>query len=596
MTNGNTAENDTAGAVNLITCTINNVEARVPEGSTILEAAKTVGVHIPTLCHLDLHDLKMVNQVGTCRVCMVEAEGRWNLLPSCSTAVTQNMVIHTNTPRAVRSRRIMVELFLSNHPKECLICERNQNCELQSLAAELGVREIRYTGPRFKTHKDSSSYSIVRNAEKCVLCRRCETMCNEVQTVGVYSTVHRGFDTVMGTAFDLPMLDTACTFCGQCVSVCPTAALTETDDSEEVWAAVSNPDIFVIAQTAPAIRVTLGEEFGMPVGTQVTGKMVAALKKMGFDMVLDTDFAADLTVVEEASEFMHRMEHGGRLPILTSCCPAWVKFIEHQFPELLDIPSTCKSPHEMFGAVAKSYLARKLGKDPAKIKVVSVMPCLAKKFEARREELTEEPAGADVDYVLSTRELARMIREAGINFGALRDESFDDVMGESTGAAVIFGTTGGVIEAAVRTAAAWLDPENPSPVIDFKQLRGIDGIREAEVAVAGKTLKIAIAHGLGNARKLLTAIRDGEASYDAIEIMACPMGCVGGGGQPYHGNNMEVLKARMEAIFKEDAEKPLRRSHENGQIKRLYEEFLGEPYGEKAHELLHTHYQKREQI
>ena len=585
--------NDSA---NMIAVKINNVETEVPEGSTILEAAKAVGVHIPTLCHLDLHDLKMVNQVGTCRVCMVEVEGRRNLLPACSTYVAPGMAIHTNTARAVRSRRIMVELFLSNHPKECLICERNQNCELQSLAAELGVREIRYKGPRLKTDKDTSSYSIVRNAEKCVLCRRCETMCNEVQTVGVYSAVHRGFDTVIGTAFDLPMLDTACTFCGQCVSVCPTGALTETDDSGEVWAALSDPDKFVIAQTAPAIRVALGEEFGMPTGTQVTGKMVAALKKMGFDMVLDTDFGADLTVIEEASEFIHRLEHGGRLPILTSCCPAWVKFIEHQFPELLSIPSTCKSPHEMFGTIAKTYLAEKLGKDPSKIVVVSVMPCLAKKFEARREELAEQPGGSDVDFVLSTREFARMIREAGINFGILQDENFDDFMGESTGASVIFGATGGVIEAVVRTAAAWLEPENPFPEIDFKQLRGIAGIREAEVTIADKTLKIAIAHGLGNARQLLTDIRDGKAQYDAIEIMACPMGCVGGGGQPYHGNNIDVLRARTEAIFREDAGKPARRAHENRQVRKLYTEFLGEPYGEKAHQLLHTHYTKREQI
>ncbi len=579
----------------MINIVINNTEISVPEGTTILQAARSAGIHIPTLCHLDLHDIKMVNQVGTCRVCMVEVEGRRNLLPACCTAVAPNMVIHTASKRAVMARRIVVELLLSNHPNDCLICERNGNCELQSLAAELGVREIKFGGDKTLREKDTSSYSIVRNPDKCILCRRCETMCNDVQTVGVYSAVHRGFETVIGTAFDYPMLDTACTFCGQCVSVCPTGALTETDDTSKVWEALADPDKFVIAQTAPAIRVALGESFGMPVGTQVTGKMVTALRKLGFDKVMDTDFAADLTIMEEASEFIHRLEHGGRLPILTSCCPAWVKFIEHQFPELLDIPSTCKSPHEMFGAVAKTYLAEKLGIDPKKMVVVSVMPCLAKKFEAKRDELAGHEVGRDVDYVVSTRELARMIREAGINFQDLHNEAFDEIMGESTGASVIFGTSGGVIEAVARTAAAWLDP-NSNPKIDFKQLRGMDGIREAEVEIAGKTLKIGIANGLGSARKMLEAVRDGEAQYDAIEIMACPSGCIGGGGQPYHGNNINVLRKRAAAIYKEDQEKIVRRSHENREVQKLYAEFLGEPYGEKAHELLHTKFTVREQL
>ncbi|MDR1000706.1 MAG: [FeFe] hydrogenase, group A [Clostridiales bacterium] len=577
----------------MINIKINNIETEVPEDSTILEAARGLGIHIPTLCHLDLHDIKMVNKVGTCRVCMVEVEGRRNLLPACSTSVVPNMIVQTNTPKAVRARRTIVELLLSNHPRDCLSCERNLNCELQSLAHEMGIREIHYKGPRLHSEKDTSSYSIIRNSEKCVLCRRCETMCNEVQTVGVYSAIHRGFETVIGTAFDTPMLDTACTFCGQCVSVCPTAALTETDDTRNVWEAIQDPNKFVIAQTAPAVRVALGEAFGMPVGTRVTGKMVAALRRMGFDKVMDTDFAADLTIMEEASELIHRIQHGGKLPMLTSCCPAWVKFIEHQFPELLDIPSSCKSPHEMFGALAKTYLAEKLGVAPEKIVVVSIMPCLAKKFEARREELSSGGAISDVDYVVSTRELGRMIREAGISFNMLPDEDFDDLMGESTGASVIFGTTGGVIEAAIRTAAAWLDKDNPAPTIDFTQLRGSEGIREAVVEVAGLKLNIAIANGLGNARKLLTDIRDGKANYHAIEIMACPMGCVGGGGQPYHGNNIEVLKQRAVSIYAEDKDKPIRRSHENPQIQKIYADYLGEPYGEKAHELLHTHYHVR---
>jgi NADH-quinone oxidoreductase subunit G len=574
---------------------INDKEMRMPEGTTILEAACEAGMHIPTLCHLDMHDIKMVNKVGTCRVCMVEIEGRRNLMPACATTIAPGMNILTSSHRAVRARRTNVELFLSNHPKDCLFCERNLNCELQQLAAEMGIREVRFEGERLRAEKDVSSYSIVRNAEKCVLCRRCETMCNDVQTVGVYSCVHRGFETVMGTAFDMPMLDTACTFCGQCVSVCPTAALTETNDQNHVWAAINDPKKYVIVQTAPAIRVALGEAFGMPTGSIVTGKMVTALKKMGFDRVMDTDFAADLTIMEEASEFLHRLQHGGKLPMLTSCCPAWVKFIEHQFPELLEIPSTCKSPQEMFGAVAKTYLAEKLELDPKDIVVVSIMPCLAKKFEAKREELGNQQQGRDVDYVLSTRELANMIHTTGINFNSLEDSDFDPLMGESTGASVIFGTSGGVIEAVVRTVVAWNDGKAPAN-LDFVQLRGMEGIREAEVTVGSQQVKIAIANGLGNARKLLTDIRDGKANYHAIEIMACPAGCVGGGGQPYHGNNMEVLRKRAEAIYKEDAGKKVRMSHENGEIKKLYDEYLGEKYGEKAHGLLHTHYSKRDQI
>ncbi|MDR1688506.1 MAG: [FeFe] hydrogenase, group A, partial [Clostridiales bacterium] len=497
---------------------INNVNIEVEPGSTVLDAAKKAGVHIPTLCHLDLHDIKMVNKVGTCRVCMVQVEGRRTLVPACSTDCTEGMIIKTHTPRAIKARRAMVELFLSNHPQDCLVCARNQNCELQSLAADLGVREIRFKGERMRHEKDTSSYSLVRDPEKCVLCRRCETMCNEVQSVGVYSVVHRGFDSIMSTAFEGPLLNSVCTFCGQCASVCPTGALTLVNNVPDVWDAINNPDKFVIVQTAPAIRAALGEEFGNAPGTLVTGKMVAALRRLGFDKVMDTDFAADLTIMEEATELIHRIEHGGRLPILTSCCPAWVKFIEHQFPQLLDIPSTCKSPHEMFGAIAKTYLAEKMGIDPSKIVVVSIMPCLAKKYEAKRPELTDEEM-ANVDYVLSTRELAAMIREAGVSFNDLPDEDFDAPFGQSTGASVIFGTTGGVIEAAVRTANAWLTKSDLGK-IDFEELRGLDGIKVATVNVAGMDLNIAIANGLGNARKLLEDIRDGKAEYHAIEIMA----------------------------------------------------------------------------
>jgi NADH-quinone oxidoreductase subunit G len=417
-------------------------------------------------------------------------------------------------------------------------------------------------------------------------------MCNTVQTVGVYSAVHRGFETTIGTAFDNPMIDTACTFCGQCVSVCPTGALTQVNNTVGVWSALNDPDKFVIVQTAPAVRVALGEEFGFPVGTSVTGKMAAALRMLGFDKVYDTDFAADLTIMEEASELIHRIQHNGTLPILTSCCPAWVKFIEHQFPELLDIPSSCKSPHEMFGAIAKTYLAKKIGVDPEKIVVVSVMPCLAKKFEAARPELTSKDA-ASVDYVITTRELAAMVREAGIIFNDLPDVDFDKVMGESSGAAVIFGTTGGVIEAAVRTAYTWLTGNKPENV-EFTALRGIEGIKEATYDINGQEIKIAVAHGLGNARELLEAVRDKKATYHAIEIMACPGGCVGGGGQPYHGNDPETILKRAAAIYDEDRSKAIRCSHENEEVLKLYEEFLGEPYSHKAHELLHTTFTKRE--
>jgi NADH-quinone oxidoreductase subunit G len=560
-------------------------------GATILECAKSAGIHIPTLCHLNLHDTKMVNQVGTCRVCMVEVEGRRNLAPACNTAVAEGMAVRTDSVKAIKARRKVVELLLSNHPKDCLVCARNQNCELQSLAAELSIRRVRYDGKRNNFPWDTSSYSLVRDPNKCVLCRRCETMCNKVQSVGVYSAVNRGFETVIGTAFDEPMLDTVCTFCGQCVSVCPTGALTQVDNTWAVWDAINNPDKFVIVQTAPAVRAALGEEFGMPVGSLVTGKMASALRLLGFDKVYDTDFAADLTIMEEAHEFIERVKNGGTLPILTSCCPAWVKFIEHQFPELLDIPSTCKSPHEMFGAVAKTHLAGKLGVDPANMVVVSVMPCLAKKYEASRPELALE-SSPYVDYVITTRELGAMIREAGVRFASLPDGEFDSAMGESTGASVIFGATGGVIEAALRTAYAWLTGEKPADV-EFTALRGIKGIKEATYNIAGTDFKIAVASGLGNARELLERVRDNPDEYHAIEIMACPGGCVSGGGQPYHGNDPETYAKRAEAIYSEDRAKALRYSHENPEVIALYEEFLGEPGSHRAHELLHTEYTKR---
>lgn len=576
----------------MIDVTINNTTVSVPEGSTILDAANKANIHIPTLCHLHIDNVGYVNQCASCRVCMVEVEGRRNLAPACSTPATQGMVVKTATPRAINARKVVVELLLSDHPSDCLKCPKNTRCELQTIAAELGIREVEYRGEMKELPIDNSSRSFIRDPNKCIMCRRCETMCNTVQTVGIYSAINRGFSAVVSPPFNQPMTETPCTFCGQCVSVCPTAALTEVNANRRILEALNDPDKYVIVQTAPAIRVALGEEFGLPPGTKVTGRMVTALRQMGFDKVIDTDFAADLTIMEEAHELLERIQNNGRLPILTSCCPAWVKFFEHSFPDLLDVPSTCKSPHEMMGAIAKTYMAEKLGIDSSKIFMVSIMPCLAKKYEAARPELSNETY-LNVDAVLSTRELAQMIREAGINFADLHREEFDQPFGTSTGASIIFGTTGGVIEAAVRTAYEWITKE-PLEKIDFHQLRGLSGIREATVKIGDMDIKIGIANGLGNARKLLEKVRSGEVQYHAIEIMACPGGCINGGGQPFHGHDWKVVEQRAAAIYKEDIKMPLRKSHENPDIIKLYEEFLGEPGSPKAHQLLHTHYTARE--
>lgn len=577
---------------------INQQPFEVKDGVTILEAAQQAGIRIPTLCHLDLHDIRMVNQTASCRVCMVELvdvrANRNRIVPACVTVLTDGMEVLTTTPRAVTARRMAVELLLSNHPNECFTCPKNLECELQALAAELGIREIRTVGERLDMPIDESSGALVKNSNKCIYCRRCETMCNEVQTCGILSGIDRGFRAYVGPAFNLPMAETSCTYCGQCVQVCPTAALTEISHVREVWRAINDPDKHVIVQAAPAIRVALGELFGMAPGSRVTGKMVTALRRMGFNAVFDTDFGADLTVMEEASELIQRLEKGGTLPMLTSCCPAWVKFIEHQFPDLLDIPSTCKSPHIMFGAIAKTWYADMHGIDPDKLVVVSVMPCIAKKAEAKRPELTKDDAG-NVDIVITTRELGRMIKEAGLQFVDLPDSDFDAPLGESTGASVLFGSTGGVIEAVLRTAHEWITGE-PLEQLEFEQLRGMDGLRSATVQMGNREIRIGIASGLGNARQLLEGIRDGRADYAAIEIMACPGGCIAGGGQPYHHNNYEVVKKRQQALYREDKGIHIRRSHENPAIQRLYEDYLGEPCGKTAHSLLHTHYEKRERI
>jgi len=578
-----------------IQLTINDIPLTVPEGMSILDAARTINIDIPTLCYLNLHEMNINNHIASCRVCLVDIEGRRNLAPSCSTPVQSGMVVKTDTPLAIQARRTMVELLLSDHPKACLTCSKNLDCDLQSLAADLGVRNIDYEGEESQFEIDKSSLAIIRDPNKCIRCRRCETMCDDVQTVGVYSAVGRGFETVIKTAFDLPLHETSCTFCGQCLAVCPTGALMELDQTDKVRKALNDPTRFVVVQTAPAVRVALGEGFGLEPGTIVTGKMVAALRRLGFDRVFDTDFAADVTIMEEASELVHRIKHGGRLPMLTSCCPAWVKFFEHQFPDLLDVPSTCKSPHEMLGVLTKSYYAETYGISPEKITVVSVMPCVAKKYEAARPELGQSKVIPDVDIVITTRELARMIREAGIHFNHLKDEDFDHPLGESTGASVIFGTTGGVLEAALRTAYEVLTGETLEKV-EFEALRGMEGIRETVIPIGGRDFRVAVTHGLGNARTILEKIQAGEARYDAIEIMACPGGCIGGGGQPYHHGNVEILKARANAIYEEDRSKPLRKSHENPAVLALYKDFMGEPYGEKAHQLLHTSFTKRKKI
>lgn len=577
---------------------INDQHITVPEGITVLEAAHEAGVKIPTLCHLDLHDLQLYNKTASCRVCMVElvqgTNNRNRLVPSCVTRVEEGMVVRTDTIRAITSRRIAVELLLSNHPNECFTCPKNLECELQSLAEELNVREIRWEGERMSYPIDTSSDAIVKNSNKCIYCRRCETGCNVIQTCGILSGIGRGFNAFVGPFANIPMVESSCTYCGQCVQVCPTAALTEVYHTCKVWEAINDPDKHVIVQTAPAIRVALGELFGMEAGTIVTGKMVTALKRMGFDAVFDTNFGADLTVMEEASELIYRLQNNKNLPILTNCCPAWVKFIEHQFPELIHVPSTCKSPHIMLGQIAKTYYAQQKGLDPDNVVVVSIMPCIAKKAEAKRPELTKD-AHNNVDISITTRELGAMIKEAGIEFDRLPDSEFDSPLGETTGASAIFGTAGGVIEAALRTAYEWMTGETLEQV-EFEELRGMEGVRKATVKIGDQELNIGIASGLGNARLILEEIREGKSQYHAIEIMACPGGCIAGGGQPYHHGNEEIIKKRRDAIYEEDRRKGVRKSHENKEILELYKNFLGEPFGEKAHKLLHTHFEERERI
>ena len=577
--------------MSMINLTIDGIPVSVPAGTSVLEAAKAAGVTIPTLCYM-----KDLNEIGACRLCLVEGGGR-GLQAACVLPAAEGMNIKTNTPAIRAARKTNLQLLLSNHEKKCLSCVRSTNCEFQKLCQEYGVDdEDLFEGTMTDGFVAMVNPSIIRNNKKCVLCRRCVAVCSKVQNVGVIGPVNRGFKTQIAPAWGLNLADTACINCGQCINVCPTGALTEKDDTQEVWDAIADPNKYVVVQPAPAVRAALGEEFGMPIGTACTGKMAAALRRLGFDKVFDTDFAADLTIMEEATELVTRVKEGGVLPMITSCSPGWIKFCETYYPDFIPNLSSCKSPHEMEGAVIKSYFAEKNGIDPKNIVVVSVMPCTAKKFEAKRPELGHDGM-ADVDIVITTRELARMIRTAGINFTKLPDEDFDEMLGESTGAAVIFGVTGGVMEAALRTAYEVITGEK-LPKLDFEDVRGFEGVKEASYNLAGLDVKVAIAHSTGAAAKLLDAVKAGEKSYTFIEVMGCPGGCINGGGQPIvsptEREDIDVKALRAKALYSEDAGKSVRKSHESLAIQKLYDEYFGQPNSHKAHELLHTHYTKRE--
>lgn len=570
---------------------INNINVSAPKGSTVLEAARAAGIKIPTLCYL-----KEINEIGACRMCVVEVKGARNLVAACVHPIAEGMEVFTNTEKLIKSRKRTLELLLSNHDKKCLSCVRSGNCELQELCREYGVEDENYfAGEEQHFELDTSAPHMVRDNNKCILCRRCTAVCENVQTVAVIGPNNRGFDTSIGCAFDMGLGDTSCVNCGQCIAACPTGALYEKDFTDDVLAAINDPEKHVVVQTAPAVRAALGEEFGYPMGTDVEGKMAAALRRIGFDKVFDTNFSADLTIMEEANELVERVQNGGVLPMITSCSPGWVKSCEHYYPDQLAHLSSCKSPQQMFGAITKTYYAEKMGIDPKNIVCVSVMPCTAKKFEIGRDD--QDAAGVpDVDISITTRELARLIKKCGIDFTILPDEGFDDPLGESTGAGVIFGATGGVMEAALRTAVETLTGEELKN-LDFTEVRGTKGIKEATYKVGDLDVKVAVASGLNNARVIMDKIRAGEADYQFVEIMCCEGGCVNGGGQPQvHAdvrNFVDVKALRAKALYNNDAAKTIRKSHENPSIKKVYDEYLGKPGSEKAHHILHTSYVER---
>ncbi len=575
----------------MINLTIDDQKIKVPEGTTILEAAKQAGIDIPTLCFL-----KEINEVGDCRMCIVEVEGRRGFATSCIQTVEEGMVVHTHTQNVLEARHVILDLIISNHAKDCLTCTRSGNCELQMLATKFNVLSVEFPGEMTQHKVDDLSPSIVRDFNKCILCRRCVAACKNVQQIGAIDVINRGFESCISTVGDCSLNNVNCTFCGQCIEACPTGALHEKESINDVWAKLKDPDTYVVVQTAPAVRVALGEEFQMPIGTNVAGKMVTALKRLGFDKVFDTNTGADFTIMEEANEFIKRFKKNDNLPMMTSCCPAWVKYIESYEPDLLPHLSSCKSPHQMFGALIKSYYANKIGINPEKIYTVSVMPCIAKKFERQRPEMQNDGL-YDVDNVITTRELSRMIKQANIEFEKLEDSNFDDPMGEATGAAAIFGTTGGVMEAALRTAQDTLTGKSLDK-IEFEQVRGGKGIKKATIEIAGKPIKVVAASGLSNAKKILDEIKSGKADYQFVEIMACPGGCIMGGGQPIKTSKtrseVNVRKLRADSIYSIDEKSTIRKSHENPVLKKIYEEYLEEPGSYRAEKLLHTNYRKRE--
>ena len=574
----------------MINLTIDGLNVSVPEGTTILEAARSVGIDIPTLCFL-----KDINEAGDCRMCIVEVEGRRGFATSCIQKVEEGMVVKTNSKDVSEAREVVLDLILSNHHKDCLTCVRNGNCELQKLAQRYNKQDILYSGELCEHEIDCGSPSIVRDFNKCVLCRRCVATCKKVQKIGAIDVANRGFNSCVSTVDNLSLNDVNCTNCGQCIMSCPTGALREKDNTRDVWNLIKDEDKYVVVQTAPAVRAALGEEFGLPIGTNVTGKMVTALRRIGFDKVFDTNTGADFTIMEEANELLERLSNGGTLPMITSCSPGWVKYIEMNYPDQLAHVSSCKSPHQMFGALIKSYYAEKIGVDPENIAVISVMPCIAKKFEANREQMNVNGI-KDVDYVITTRELARMIKQAGLDFVNLEDSIFDDPMGEATGAAAIFGTTGGVMEAALRTAYEKITGETLKDV-NFEAVRGEEGIKRATVKIGDKEVKAVVAHGLGNAQIVMDEIRSGKADYQFVEIMACPGGCIMGGGQPIRSSKeratIDIRKLRADCLYSIDEKSTIRKSHENPVVLKIYEDYLGKVGGHKAHELLHTSYVER---